>query len=432
MAGHESSTALELGSVEVSLPEDHPVSRLILNIVPTGPQNAVYFNDRQQLTSYEDGNAVCCSLGPADYYSIAHRYSPLDFTFQVECIDGSAVSVPDLRRLTYGDPYASVLGSFFAYGRESFPIPRGKTLSYGSGRKDWISHSEADTCVTRYIDTNGDSGRIPKFLGHRSQSLIQSQACCLEGLFVVFGGRRPYDNTVFNRATIFDPDTDEWTLDGRECPDMPDRIVHAVSNDVLHVFAKEGTGHWVYTLAGGWSEDTSLPDNVDKPYMTKTFGRLIAMFCDNGIYLFDTISGEYVRVSNDSSDSDEKNVYKGVVVGESMILFNVRACRPVKEGDPSESDSDASDSSQDTLYSLRNARGGSSYLERRALYREREKERERSREKARRERNCTISFSLLTLHDGLTYPSDLMEWACLSGGSFDIDYRPQEGQELWE
>ncbi|GIQ80880.1 hypothetical protein KIPB_001753, partial [Kipferlia bialata] len=76
--------------------------------------------------------------------------------------------------------------------------------------------------------------------------------------------------------------------------------VYTVREGVLHVFWSNQT-HWTYSMRDGWlKEPTRTPCN-GWPAFAQTFDRLICVFTPRGVWAFDTISGDWAMLCDETT-----------------------------------------------------------------------------------------------------------------------------------
>ncbi|GCA62287.1 hypothetical protein KIPB_002571 [Kipferlia bialata] len=143
------------------------------------------------------------------------------------------------------------------------------------------------------------------------------ESCTLAGEFVLFTHSyslyEPYRDPV---VTMYNPDTKRWTLDSRKGLSLPSDIAYTVESHVLHVF---GDGrHITYTIKRGFREDEKIPSSVGTIHQAQSFDRLILLFCESGLHLYDCISGDYVRLGETSSRLN------WVSAGDQCVLVEAR------------------------------------------------------------------------------------------------------------
>ncbi|GCA62286.1 hypothetical protein KIPB_002570 [Kipferlia bialata] len=160
----------------------------------------------------------------------------------------------------------------------------------------------------RYITESGSIAELPgqASLFLECPSLRDPEGCCLEREFVLF------DTTC---VVLYNPETETWTQDSRKDVVLPLSFTHTVENDVLHVFAPNI--HMTYTIRGGWREEADPPSTLGTIQQAKSFDRLILLFCESGVHIYDCISGDYARLAETSSRASR---FSGTRVGHNTLL----------------------------------------------------------------------------------------------------------------
>ncbi|GCA62730.1 hypothetical protein KIPB_005423, partial [Kipferlia bialata] len=149
----------------------------------------------------------------------------------------------------------------------------------------------ASSLCTGYIDDNGSVVRIPDRIALQWPKIYIPESCALDGMFVLF--TYPYGEDP--AMTMYNPDTKEWTHDSRDLLLLESQSAYTVENDVLHVFGRER--HITYTVWRGCREEEKIPSSIGRIQQAQSFDRLILLFGDSGIHIYDCISGDYTKVA---------------------------------------------------------------------------------------------------------------------------------------
>ncbi|GIQ81968.1 hypothetical protein KIPB_003022 [Kipferlia bialata] len=180
---------------------------------------------------------------------------------------------------------------------------------------------------SQYISESGVIMRLPLGMTmHVQKYMMYPLTCVLDGQCVFVPGEQySLKATMEGIGTcIYNPETQVWTEDGRECPDLTDSKAHTVVDDTLYVFTgRNGEGGiWTYTLEDGWENVGRLPMNSVGVAFAQTFGRLILLGCDSGIHLHDTVSGDWSRIGDNPHPEPEieDSSYIGACITHNTLL----------------------------------------------------------------------------------------------------------------
>ncbi|GCA63794.1 hypothetical protein KIPB_011932, partial [Kipferlia bialata] len=180
---------------------------------------------------------------------------------------------------------------------------------------------------TQFISDDREMVPLPRGLTMRiTKYMYHPIACALEEECVFIPREKGYLQAT--GACLYNPETDVWTEDGEPCPDFGNSYAHTVVDDTLYVFSDHNDeGIWTYTLKEGWIDEGYLHENVAGVSFAQTLGRLILLGCDSGIYLYDTISGDWSRIEENPDPeptSNSNSVVGACITDNTMLCLNAQ------------------------------------------------------------------------------------------------------------
>ncbi|GIQ81274.1 hypothetical protein KIPB_002208 [Kipferlia bialata] len=147
--------------------------------------------------------------------------------------------------------------------------------------------------TTSFIDGYGVHVTLPTSEPKRLYPLHFPSACALRDHTVWFNDKC---NTY-----LFDAELYTITIDKRKSPAYN---AFTAVDGVVHVFHSGDRTHHSYTPKHGWTEHRLLPQGLGDFSMAQTAGRLIVLFGQKGIHAYDTISGDWIHLSKDTTFND--------------------------------------------------------------------------------------------------------------------------------
>ncbi|GCA63672.1 hypothetical protein KIPB_011254 [Kipferlia bialata] len=201
-----------------------------------------------------------------------------------------------------------------------------------------LTSSIFSTACNQYLGEDGSVVQLPGNLSLHPLAIPPGPFLCVLGdnlLFFgyYFGRGDPYSPP---RMTLLDPETLVPTADCRECPICFQVEAYTVVHDTLHLLGNEVyqshnryTGkpvqsqrprHLTYSVSRGWGDEGSLPFTPARFMQVRTCGRCILVLNKRHLHLYDTVSGEWARVSSRARQDADRTQHTAVPVGHDGLL----------------------------------------------------------------------------------------------------------------